>query len=109
MPSPGRARARARRSYDLHRERDGLAAAEAQRDDAASLAPRAQRVQQRHQEARARCADRMPERDGAAVHVELLLGDPELAAHALDGTESFVHLEEVDRVDRPSGALEDAA
>src|SRR5256885_31487 len=72
------------------------------------LAARAQGIQERHQQARAGRADRMPERDGAAVHVEPLLGDAELAAHALDAAERLVHLEQVDRADRPSRALQHA-
>src|SRR2546422_6336282 len=50
----------------------------------------------------------MTERDRAAVHVELRLGDVELAAHALDPAERFVHLEEIDIVDRPASLLEAA-
>ena len=47
---------------ELHAERDRLAAADAERRDAAPLAAILQRVQQRHQHARARAADRVAER-----------------------------------------------
>src|SRR6266550_8064655 len=50
----------------------------------------------------------MTERHRAAVHVEFRFGDGELAAHALDAAERFVHLEEVDIVDRPAGLRETA-
>lgn len=51
----------------------------------------------------------MSERDGAAIHVELLLRDTDLPANALDATERLVHLEQIHRIDGPSGALEDAS
>src|SRR5258705_12417006 len=108
MPSPGRRWGRGRRSQRLHRERDRLAAAETERHDPAPLATRAKRVQQRDEKARARRSDGMPERDSAAVHVELLVGDAELAANTLAAAEPLVHLEQVHRVDGPPRALEHA-
>src|SRR5687768_12082006 len=68
----------------LDRERDGLAAAEAERYDPAALAARGQRVEERDEEARAGGADRMAERDRAAVHVEAVIGDLQLAPHRFD-------------------------
>ena len=59
----------------FHRERDAVAAAEAQRRDAARQVPLLQRVEQRRQHARAARADGVPERDGAAVDVHLALVD----------------------------------
>ena len=49
------------------RERDAVAAAQAQRRDAALQVAPLQRVEQRRQHARAARADRVAERDGAAV------------------------------------------
>src|SRR3954464_2475355 len=51
---------------------DRFAAADAQRRHAALLALRLQRVQKRRQNARARGADGMAERHGAAMHIDLL-------------------------------------
>src|SRR5438876_11401373 len=48
----------------------------------------------------------MPERDRAAVDVELLFGDVELAPDAFDAAERLVHLEQVDVVELPAGLLE---
>src|SRR5439155_19966919 len=91
-----------------HRERDGLATAETEARDAAPLAPRSKRVEDRDDETRAGRADGMAERDRTAVHVELGLRDSELAAHALDATERLVHLEEIDIADRPARFFEAA-
>src|SRR6056297_614720 len=52
-----------------------LAAADAQRGDAAPAAAFAERVQQRDEDARARGADGMAQGAGAAVDVDLLVGD----------------------------------
>src|SRR6185437_6508798 len=106
MPLPARRWARGRRSQRLHGERDRLTAAEAQRHDAAPLTPRAKRVEQRDEKARTRRSDRMSQRHGAAVHVEPVFGDTELAAHALDAAERLVHLEQVHRIDAPARSLE---
>src|SRR5256885_712156 len=78
---------------------DGLSAAKAQRRDATRLGARAQRVEERDEEARAGCTDGMTERDRTAVHVEFRFGDVELAADALDPAERLVHLEEIHVVD----------
>src|SRR5688572_5552884 len=56
----------------FHGERHAHAAADAQRGEAASCVPLLHFVEQRDQHARARSADRMTERDRAAVHVDLL-------------------------------------
>ena len=55
---------------DFDRDRGGLATADALRSDAASQPARAQRMHQRRDQARARRADRMTERAGAAVDVD---------------------------------------
>ena len=60
-------------------------------------AARPQRGDQRHQDARARGADRMAERAGAAVDVDLLVREAEVAHRRhRDDREGFVDLEEVD-------------
>ena len=60
----------------LDRHPDAVAAAEAERRDAALQVAPLQRVEQRRQHAPAARADRVAERDGAAVHVDLLRVDP---------------------------------
>ena len=61
------------------------------------------RIEQRRQDPRAAGADRVAERDRAAVHVDARRIDPELAHHRdrLD-REGFVDLEEVDVVQVPT-------
>src|SRR5690348_12653939 len=54
----------------LHAEGDRISATEAERGEPGRLVPVLQGVQQRREHARAARADRMPERDGAAVHVD---------------------------------------
>ena len=78
--------------------------------DATPLRPAVllQRVQQRDDDARAGGADRMAERAGAAVHVDLLVRQAEVAhgRHGDDG-ERLVDLVEVDiarRSSRPAPA-----
>ena len=56
----------------LDRERDGLAAAQAERRDSASQTAILQRIEQRRQHARARGAERVSQRDGAAIDVDLV-------------------------------------
>ena len=72
--------------------------------DAALLAVLAQRAEQRHEDPRARRADRMTERAGAAVHVDLVVRDAVLLhrRHRHD-RERLVDLEEVDVLRRPAG------
>ena len=62
------------------RQRDAVAAAEAERRDAAARAIRCHRVEQRRQHARTAGADGVAERDGAAVHVHARGIDAQLAA-----------------------------
>src|SRR5262245_35994577 len=68
------------RSEALDGHHDGVAAAEAEAREAARLAALLQRVQQRGQHTRAGAADRVAERDRAAVHVQALRVDLELLA-----------------------------
>src|SRR5688572_13391920 len=71
-------------SDSLDCECDAVAAAEAQCRDAASRGTALHGVNQRRQHARAAGADGVPERDGAAVHVDAGRIDAELA-HDGDG------------------------
>ena len=68
---------------------------------------RPERREQRHQNARARGADRMAERAGAAVDVDLFVRKAEVAhrRHGDDG-EGLVDLEEIDGILAPAGLLE---
>src|SRR5436309_3437965 len=82
-------------------DRDALPAADAGARDPVRLAPAQQLERERQDEARARRPQRMPESDGAAVHVDALAVEPQLL---LDGEvlprERLVDLEEVDRIER---------
>ena len=74
------ARARLRRDgLALEQRCDALAHADAERREAVATVPAAQLVQERDDEARAAHPQRVAERDRAAVHVDLLLVEPELA------------------------------
>src|ERR1700732_2821198 len=79
--STAREENRADRSVDhaLHRDRGRFAAADAQRSDAALQILRFERMQQRDDQARAGGPNGMAERAGAAVDVQLLAGDSEIA------------------------------
>src|SRR3954453_17133265 len=92
---------------DLEDHRVALAAARADRRHAEAAAATPQLVHQRAENARAPRADRVTERDGPAVHVDLLLVDAE-HAHRVDGhgREGLVDLEQVDVVDAEAGLLE---
>ena len=85
----------------LDHEGDALSAADAERGQPVAEAAGAQRVEQRDQDARAGRADRVAERDGAAVHVHALGVQLQLAqdGQALRG-ERLVQLEQVDAVGR---------
>src|SRR5579863_7999504 len=61
----------------LYRDGGGLAAADADRGYAAPEAARFERRQQRDEDACAGRSDGMPERAGAAVHVDLLVREAE--------------------------------
>src|SRR4029077_8842976 len=67
----------------------------------------AQLVHHRPEDATAGGADRMSERDGAAVHVRLLrVGPEQLDGVDGDRRERLVHLDPLDVVDRLPGLLE---
>ena len=88
------------------RKRDALAAADAQRDDAALEAVAAHRVNELRGQHRAGRADRMAVRDGAALDIDDVFGQSELARdHDGDGRERLVDLDALDGADVPAGAL----
>ena len=78
------------------------------RGDAARLVLRAQRAEQRHDDARAARADRMAERAGAAVHIDLFARNPvfDHRGHRHD-RKRLVDLEQVGGFRRPAGLLVD--
>src|SRR5581483_9181965 len=94
----------------LEERRLTLADADAERRDAVPAAAPAQLVQQGDDETRPAHAERVPDRDRAAVDVHLRLVEAELAN---DGErlrrERLVELDEVDLVERHAGALEELA
>src|SRR5262249_41866337 len=84
-------------SAPLDDQRDPLPAAHAERGDAQARVAVLHGVQEGHQHAGAARADRMAEGDRAAVHVDAVLRDAELAQHAERlGGERLVQLPEVD-------------
>ena len=93
--------------YALEEGRLALAHADAQRRQAVAPAAPAQLVQERDHEARPAHAQRMPDGDGAAVHVHLLGVEPELAddLQALR-REGLVQLDEVELARLDAGARE---
>src|ERR1043165_855276 len=106
-PPPSRppAGVSARSALDAHR--DAHAAADAQARDALLRVALAHLVEQRDEDAAARGADRVADRDGAAVDVDLA----RVPAHlVVDGArlrrEGFVDLEEVEVLRLPAGALQ---
>src|SRR3984957_5993457 len=95
------------RSLSFHAHRDAHAAADAQRGEALLGIALAHLVEQRHQHAGARGADRMTDGDGAAVDVDLA-GIP--AKVLVDGAglrrECLVGFDEVEVADIPAGLLQ---
>ena len=91
----------------LHGDGGGFAAADAEGGDAASQILRFERMQQRDDQAGAGGADGMAERAGAAIDVELLARDAEIALrrHRHHG-EGFVDLEQIDIADAPADLVE---
>src|SRR5690242_1171310 len=83
------------RNLDLHAHR--VAAAQAEGRHAPSAAPAPELVRQGEQDARPRGADGVAQGHGAAVDVELVVGDVQLLLHGAGGAgEGLVVLEEVD-------------
>src|SRR4051812_1932334 len=84
-------------AIDAENDRVALPAAGADRRAAEAAAATAQLVDQRAEDPGAGRADRMPERDGAAVDVDLLLVDAEQADRVQgDRRERLVDLPQVD-------------
>src|SRR5919204_52230 len=83
-------------SDPLDDRRDPLPAADAERGEAVALLTLAQLVHQRQREARAGCAERMAQRDRAAIHVRALAIEPEVLLHReVLRREGLVDLDEV--------------
>src|SRR5690606_33924856 len=99
--TPGEPRApRALRPRNLDQQRVALTAATAQRTDAGAAAAPPQLVHQVHHQAGTGRTDRVAERDGATVDVDLLLRYAELpGGHQAHGGERFVDLHQVQVVD----------
>src|SRR5271169_2680505 len=94
----------------LHAHGDAHAAADAQRGEAFLGVALRHFVEQRHQDARAGCADRMTERDRTAIDVDLARVPAEvLVDRAGLGGEGLVGLDEVEVLDLPAGLLERGA
>src|SRR3954452_2308673 len=92
---------------DLQEHSVALAAAGADRREPEPAAAAPQLVRERREDACARGADRMPERDGAAVHVDpLRVGAEELRRVEDDRGERLVQLDALHVLDRAAGALE---
>src|SRR5581483_8802940 len=95
-------RPRLDRAFDRDRRR--FAAADAEGGDAPLLPISLQCMQQGHDDPCAGRADRMAERAGAAMHVELLARNVEIARRRhRHHREGFVDLEEIDVGNRPAG------
>ena len=97
-----------RRLIALERQRNALAAADAQRDDAALEAVALHRMQQPRGQHRAGGADRVAVRDGAALDVDDVLGEAELAActaSAIAAKASLISTRSTSPM-RPAGALQ---
>src|SRR3954452_1539401 len=94
-------------AIDFKDDRVALATAGADGCHSEAAAAPAELVDERPHDARSRCADRVTERDGPAIHVDLRLVKPE-HAHRVDRHrgERLVELEQIDVVDRQAGLLE---
>src|ERR1043165_2576833 len=105
-PAGARTRSTAGAGYTelppLHRQRHTLSDADAHGGERALAAGLAELMRSRYRDARARHAERMAERDRAAVRIDVLgiVGEPELA-HAGKGLggERFVELDHIEAAD----------
>src|SRR5690349_4088120 len=92
------------------RDRRSLAAADAERRNAALEVLRLQRMQQRHDQPRAGCPNGVAERAGATIDVELVARNPEILLRShRDHGEGLVDLEEIDIADLPADLVEQLA
>src|SRR5215472_9912286 len=95
------------RPLSFHAHRDAHSAADAQRSQSFFRIALLHLMQQRDQHAGARRADRMAERDRAAVDVDLVGVPAEiLVDRARLGREGFVRLDQVEIFDLPACLLE---
>src|SRR5215469_12947830 len=91
----------------FERERDALAAADAERDDAAFQTVAAHRMNEPRGEHGPGGADGVTVRDGAAFDVDDVLGEAELTRHHDgDGGECLVDLHALYRAEIPARALQ---
>src|SRR5690606_26107083 len=97
-------------SDQLDRQRRAFAPADAQAGDAALETLLLERVEQRDEDPSAARANRVAERGRAAVDVDLVVRDADVAhrEHRHAG-ERLVHFPQVDVLDRPSGLVEHLA
>src|SRR5215213_2028086 len=97
-------------SLPLHAHRDAHAAADAERGEALLGVALLHLEQKRGEHARAGCADRMPERNGAAVDVDLG-GIPAevLVDRAGLGGEGLIGLDQIEVANIPAGLLQRGA
>src|SRR5690349_10823101 len=94
-------------SNPFNDRRGRLPEADAHRDQAVPPLAPLELVHDRRDQARARSAERMPERDRAAVDVELaLIGAGFLEPCQRDRREGLVDLEQIDVLDRKARFLE---
>ena len=94
----------------LDDDRDALPAADAGGAEPVAAAPASQRVQQVERDAGAARAERVAQRDRAAVHVGALAVEPQLLLHRqVLGRERLVDLDQVHLVEREPRPLQRAA
>ncbi len=98
------------RSDPLDDRRRAHARSDAERDEAGGKIAPLQFVERRSEDHGACCAERVAERDGAAVHVQFVVRHFQLAHEAEhDRGEGLIDLVEVDVVLRHAGAVQDLA
>src|SRR5215212_6758085 len=94
----------------FHGDSSGFTTADAQRGDAALQILRFKRMQQRHDQACAGGADGMAERTGAAIDIQSVAGDTQIALrrHRYH-RERLVDLEQIDVTNAPAHLVEQLA
>src|SRR5262245_4745396 len=96
--------------HPLDQQGDSLAAADAERRQAETRAAPPHLVKERDRDARSRRADRMAQRDGAAVDVDAGQVELEIFLAREDlGGERFVDLDEIDVAERQARLLQQGA
>lgn len=95
------------RSKRLNRECDRLATTDTQAGDSTAATGALQGVEQSHQNPRSTRANRVAERDGSAVDIQLLRGNGQFALrHHGNGCESLVDLKEIGAGNAPAELFE---